>query len=87
MLIAGDIGATKTLLGLYHPEKGPRQPIAQAEFRSGDFPDLEAVVHTFLSQVEKRPTYGCFDVAGPVLEGQARLTNLPWALSEISLAT
>ena len=86
MLIAGDIGATKTLLGLYHPEKGPRQPIAQAEFRSGDFPDLEAVVHKFLGQIKQGPSDGCFDVAGPVLEGQAQLTNLPWTLSEVSLA-
>jgi glucokinase len=48
MLIAGDIGGTKTLLGLYHPEKGPRQPIAKAEFRSGDFSNLEEIVHKFL---------------------------------------
>jgi glucokinase len=86
MLIAGDIGGTKTLLGLYHPEKGPRQPIAQAEFRSGEFPNLELLVHKFLGQVKQGATYGCFAVAGPVIEGQARLTNLPWGLSETSLA-
>ncbi len=86
MLVAGDIGGTKTLLGLYHPEKGPRQPLARAEFRSGEFPNLEAVVHKFLGQIKESATYGCFDVAGPVIEGHAKLTNLPWALSEDSLA-
>ena len=86
MLVAGDIGATKTLLALYHPEKGPRQPIAQAEFRSGEFPSLEAVVDKFLGQIKKSATHGCFDVAGPVIKGQAQLTNLSWSLAEDSLA-
>ena len=41
MLLAGDIGGTKTLLGLYKPESGPRQPIAEAEFPSANYPGLE----------------------------------------------
>ena len=86
MLVAGDIGATKTLLALYHPEKGPRQPIAKGEFRSGEFPKLEAVVGKFLGQMKKSATHGCFAVAGPIIKGQAQLTNLSWSLAEDSLA-
>ena len=86
MLVAGDIGATKTLLALYHPDKGPRQPLAQEEFRSGEFPNLEAVVDKFLGQMKESATHGCFDVAGPVIKGQAKLTNLSWSLAEDSLA-
>jgi glucokinase len=87
MLLAGDIGGTKTLLALFHSEKGPRRPLAEAEFRSAEFPNLEALVHKFLGQIKQEATYGCFDVAGPVIGGRAQLTNLPWALSEDSLAT
>jgi glucokinase len=85
MLLAGDIGGTKTLLGLYAPGSDPRQPVAQAEFQSGNYPGLEEMVREFLQQTNQTATYGCFDVAGPVIGGQAHLTNLPWSLSEESL--
>jgi glucokinase len=86
MLLAGDIGGTKTLLGLYEPGSGARQPIAQAEFSSADYPGLEEIVREFLGQTNQRATSACFDVAGPVIRGRAQLTNLPWSLEEEPLA-
>ena len=86
MLLAGDIGATKTLLGLYKPESGPRQPIAQAEFHSANYSGLDEMVREFLRQTNQTAKYACFDVAGPVIRGRAHLTNLPWSLEEESLA-
>jgi glucokinase len=85
MLLAGDIGGTKTLLGLYIPESGARQPIAQAEFHSANYPGLEEMVREFLTQINRTVEYACFDVAGPVIGGRAHLTNLPWSLSEEAL--
>jgi glucokinase len=82
MLIAGDIGGTKTLLALYVPEAGPRKPVAQAEFHSADYPSLDDVVRAFVAQVNLPVEAACFDVAGPVISGRARLTNLPWVLDE-----
>ena len=86
MLLAGDIGGTKTLLGLYKPGSGARQPIAQAEFHSANYPGLDEVVREFLGQTNRTANFACFDVAGPVLKGRAHLTNLPWSLEEESLA-
>jgi len=86
MLLGGDIGGTKTLLGLYKPESGPRQPLAQTEFKSAAYPGLEEMVRDFLGQTDHTPTCACFDVAGPVIGGRARLTNLPWLLEEEALA-
>ncbi len=82
MLLAGDIGGTKTLLGLYSSENDARQPIAQAEFHSADYTSLEEIVREFLNQADQTAAYGCFDVAGPVIGGRAHLTNLPWSLAE-----
>lgn len=82
MLIAGDIGGTKTLLALYIPEAGPRRPVAQAEFHSADYPSLEDIVRVFIAQTKRPVEAACFDVAGPVIAGQAHLTNLPWVLDE-----
>ena len=86
MLLGGDIGGTKTLLGLYKPESGARQPLAQTEFKSAAYSGLEEMVRNFLRQAKQTPTCACFDVAGPVIKGRARLTNLPWLLEEEALA-
>jgi glucokinase len=82
MLIAGDIGGTKTLLALYVPEAGARKPIAQAEFHSADYRSLDDVVRAFIDQTKRPVEAACFDVAGPVIGGRAHLTNLPWVLDE-----
>jgi glucokinase len=82
MLIAGDIGGTKTLLALYDPASGARKPIAQSEFHSADYASLDDVVRDFVEQTKQPVEAACFDVAGPVIGGRAHLTNLPWVLDE-----
>jgi len=82
MLIAGDIGGTKTLLALYDPDAGARKPVAQAEFRSANYASLDDIVREFVGQTRHPVEAACFDVAGPVIDGGARLTNLPWVLDE-----
>ena len=87
VLIAGDIGGTKTLLALYTRERGPRQSVAQAEFHSANYEGLENMVEEFLARSGARPAAACFDVAGPVVRGRAQLTNLPWVLEEEALCS
>ena len=87
MLIAGDIGGTKTDLAIYSVEAGPHAPLAQAQFHSADYPSLQAMVLEFLAQVKANVEHGSFDVAGPVIDGHVKTTNLPWLMDEISLAT
>ncbi|HWA80409.1 MAG TPA: glucokinase [Acetobacteraceae bacterium] len=86
MLIAGDIGGTKTLLAFYTEESGPRNPTIVREFPSGKFAGLADVVRAFLEEVKQPVTAACFDVAGPVIGGRAHLTNLPWLVDEAALA-
>ena len=85
MLIAGDIGGTSTRLALVSPEAGPRKFVAEQVFPSADFKGLQPIVETFLKQTGGHPTSACFDVAGPVIDGRAHLTNLPWDLEEDGL--
>lgn len=82
MLLAGDIGGTKTNLGIYSAEKGPRGPIAEATFPSQKYLSLETLVSEFLSQVTVNVDCASFGVAGPVVGGQAKITNLPWVIEE-----
>src|SRR5271166_5529723 len=85
MLLAGDIGGTKTLLALYAPASGGRQPVAEAEFHSGSYPGLDTIAREFLTRQNQIAEYACFDVAGPVIGGRAHLTNLPWDMDEAAL--
>ena len=85
MLLAGDIGATKTSLGVYSAEKGPREPIVEKTFPSDRYSSLEVLVSEFLAQANVAVERAVFGVAGPVIGGKATLTNLSWAVDEIQL--
>ena len=85
MLIAGDIGGTKTDLAIYSRESGPHAPLAQVENHSADYPSLQAMVAEFLSKTKLLVDTASFDVAGPVINGLVKTTNLPWVLDECTL--
>jgi glucokinase len=86
MLIAGDIGGTKTDLAIFSNEGGPHAPLAEAKFHSADYPSLQAIVKEFLAKTKKPVDRACFAIAGPVIGGRVKTTNLPWLIEETLLA-
>src|SRR5215467_6523440 len=86
MLLAGDIGGTKTDLAIFSEEAGPHSPLVQEEVHSADYPSLEALAAEFLHKAKVPVERACFDVAGPVINGRVKITNLPWVMDEASLA-
>jgi glucokinase len=90
MLLAGDIGGTKTLLGLFDPVPARPRPLAVRVFPTLDFDDLTTMIAAFL---EDDPTKAasiesaCFGVAGPVVGDVAELTNVPWLVDARRVAT
>jgi glucokinase len=82
MLLAGDIGGTKTVLAVFAIESGIHAPLAQSTFLSTQYASLEDIISEFLQQTHLTVAEACFGVAGPVVAGQARITNLPWVISE-----
>jgi glucokinase len=87
MLIAGDVGGTKTDLAIYSAKSGPHAPLAVRQVHSADYPSLQVMVSEFLGQVSMPVDVASFDVAGPVINGHAKVTNLPWVMDEDSLAS
>ena len=86
--LAGDLGGTKTLLSVYGEENGQLQPLFSQRYLSGEWHCLEDMLQHFLKDVpteHPQPVTSCIAVAGPVSDGSAKLTNLPWMLSETSL--
>jgi len=85
MLLAGDVGGTKTTLGLFPLRGDPKTPHVVTTFPSAKYPDLESIVREFLAQNRAAVRYASFGVAGPVIGGRAIITNLPWVIEEKSL--
>src|SRR5919108_3130091 len=83
MLLAGDVGGTKTFIGLFTGGITRPDIVETRVYRTLDFPDLGALTEQFLrdtgaaaSNIES----ACFGVAGPVDGTRAQLTNVPWTI-------
>jgi glucokinase len=85
MLLAGDIGGTKLLFGLFSRERGLYRPVTEREYPSAEHESLEEAAGRFLEETGRRAARAVFGVAGPVLGGMSRITNLPWAIDETRL--
>lgn len=84
MLIAGDIGGTKTTLALFRRDQ-PRTPERQVTYPTRAYADLPTMVATFLPDRAGPIRGAVFAVAGPVVGGRARVTSLSRSLSEAEL--
>ncbi|MFW6358468.1 MAG: glucokinase [Chroococcales cyanobacterium] len=88
ILLAGDIGGTKTILRLVQvTEAGTSlNTVYQSSYTSAAYPDLVPIVQEFLAQADQEvgkqnlPQRACFAIAGPVVNNTSKLTNLSWSL-------
>ena len=86
MLLAGDIGGTKTLLGLFDAAPARPRAIVVRSFGTLDYPDLQTMIGEFMKTPEAvdavaehgRIETACFGVAGPVVGETVKVTNVPW---------
>lgn len=81
-VLAGDIGGTKTNLGVFI--KGKRRPLLKCfkSYSSREFQGLEDIIDLFLSEKPLKIKRACFGIAGPVENGRCKTTNLPWDVYE-----
>jgi len=84
-VLAGDIGGTKTLLGLYRVEGGAPELLREKLYATRDFKTLEEVASDFLSGAWAIDA-ACFGVPGPIIGGVSHATNVPWTMEEGALA-
>ena len=88
MILCGDIGGTKSLLGLVQGD----ELLVDRRYANADFPDFASVVAAFFADVRVEPARisgGCLAVAGPVADDgrKAKLTNLPWIIDADALSS
>lgn len=87
MILAGDIGGTNSRLALFDATNGRLKLVNEAVYPSRDYPGLEQIVSTFVRNDSGKVDAACFGVAGPVREGRAQISNLPWAVETSRLAS
>jgi glucokinase len=88
LVLAGDIGGTKTHLGLFSVDGERLQAQASGTFQSKGYSGLLPVVREFLAHDHPAIDASCFGIAGPVIDGRVKTPNLPWIVdrSELSRA-
>lgn len=86
IVVAGDVGGTKTHLGLYQLADNKLSPIRDRTYVTRDFPSLEATLTDFLAGAG-RVNAACFGVPGPVIDRVSHATNVPWDMREQAIAS
>jgi glucokinase len=84
MLLAGDLGGTKTLLGLFRQTGTPRPDVVVThEFATLDFPAAADILAAFFQKAGvsvDAVDAACFGVPGPVIDQRVQPTNVDWAV-------
>lgn len=84
MILAGDVGGTKTLLGLFEIVDDNLILLEKKKFISKDFNSLQEIISKFAGS--NNIEAAVFGVPGPALKGEVKLTNLDWNLSEAQIS-
>ena len=85
MILAGDIGGTHTRLAAFEADGAP--PRIDRTLENREFPNFEAALGRFLDDAGGPSiSSAALAVAGPVLDGHVRFTNLGWTLDEPALS-
>jgi glucokinase len=88
MILAGDIGGTKSNLGLFEIADGSPRLVRFATYQSSEFSGLPEVIAAFFS--EESPAgdleAACFGIPGPVVDNRASAANLAWVVEGARVA-
>ncbi len=86
VILAGDVGGTKTHLGLFRIDDGAPKLLLEHRYATHDFASLEDACAHFLESPKEPIQAACFGVPGPIIEGEANATNVHWKMREDNLS-
>ncbi|MDD5412104.1 MAG: glucokinase, partial [Methylobacter sp.] len=86
MILAGDVGGTKTILALFEVESDGFRCLKKEHFPSAYYQTFIGLLESFLSDMDgAQITAVCIGAAGPIVKGNCEATNLPWVLNRIEI--
>lgn len=92
MILAGDVGGTKTLLEVGTLVGGRWQPVFGARYTAAQYPAFDQVLQRFIDdwrttrRGQDSVTCACLGVAGPMSDNCVQMTNLPWVVDGPSIS-
>jgi glucokinase len=86
LVLAGDIGGTKANMLLCRFTASGFEVIKEERYVSRDHDSFTAIISKFLDG-ESNPTKICLSVAGPVIEGRVKFTNLNWQIDSAEISS
>ena len=85
LILAGDIGGTKTNLAVFSIHGEKLRSESSRSFPSKQYSGLAPILKEFLAGANHAIEAACFGIAGPVVEGRVKTTNLPWIVDSNEL--
>jgi glucokinase len=86
MILAGDIGGTHARLAFFDVSNCHYKLVSATTFPSRNYSGLDEIVREFVATTKLHAKAACFGIAGPVSNGRAAATNLPWTIESQRLA-
>jgi glucokinase len=86
MILAGDIGATRTRLAAFETEGNRLQSVVEKIYMSQEHGGLPEILAQFTRGEGIGVHSACLGVAGPVRSGRSKISNLPWIIDSRELA-
>lgn len=87
MILAGDVGGTKTILAIFEAEGDSYRCVKKQQYSSADYQTFTGLLASFLNDVGYgQVTAACIGVAGPIVDGNCETTNLPWVLTKKTIS-
>jgi glucokinase len=88
MILGGDVGGTKTLLGVFEPAGRRPHLVTSHSVATDAFESFTEILEEFDRKTGRTHAIdaAAIGVAGPVIGGVSRLTNIPWDVSADEIA-
>jgi len=86
LVLAGDIGGTKTNLAIFSVRGEKLHVETSRNFQSKRYSGLTPVIEEFLQESRCNVDAACFGIAGPVVDGKVKTTNLPWLVDAVEVS-
>jgi glucokinase len=86
MILSGDIGGTKTNLAYFEEREDRLVPVLVKSYPSQQYPSLNAILAALQRDHPQQISVAAFGIAGPVVGGRSKLTNVDWTVDGAEVA-
>lgn len=87
MILAADVGGSKTLVGHFAVERPRPRLLDVRTLRTLDFDGLPALLSAAFGRIDPHVAAVALGVAGPVVHGEVTMTNVPWRVRAEEVVT